>query len=157
MIAQEDTLYYYEVECCSPVVYKSYAHCYYYRQHDDSVMHTRTVDRAKRYYTSMLEMLRVYKVHQSSGNYLDANILEDKIKHSEYNVVTCLSAIPDKPYVKKELRRLKNEKQYPCQFYLPILKRQFVRNLLPFLSPIPPFFWLNHYLYRVKYFIDQQL
>ena len=153
MIAQEDTLYYYEVECCSPVVFKSSAPCYYYRQRSSSVMHTRSVDRSKRYYEAMLEMLRVYEAHRSSGKFLDAARLEDKIRHSEHNVVACLSAIPDTPYVRQELKRLRSEGRYPCRYYPPILRRSFARNLLPFLNPLPPFFWLSHFLYRVKYAI----
>lgn len=151
MIAQEDTLYYYEVECCSPVVFKSSAPCYYYRQRSSSVMHTRSVDRAKRYYEAMLEMLRVYEAHRSSGKFLDAARLEDKIRHSEHNVVACLSAIPDTAYVKQELKRLRSEGRYPCRYYPPILKSSFARNLLPFLNPLPPFFWLNHLLYKAMY------
>lgn len=153
MIAQEDTLYYYEVECCAPVVYKVHAVCYYYRQRSSSVMHTRSVNRAKNYYTAMLEMLRVYEEHLQHGHYRSRERLEDKIKHSEHNVVACLSAIPDTPYVKQELKRLKAEKRYPCRYYPPILKRNIIRNILPFLNPIPLFFWLNHYIYKAKYAI----
>ena len=153
MIAQEDTLYYYEIECCSPVVYKTQSVCYYYRQRSSSVMHARSVDRAKNYYASMLEMLNVYEQHLKSGNYLERERLEDKIRHSEHNVVACLSAIPDTPFVKQELKRLKAEKRYPCRYYPPILKSNTARNILPFLNPILPFFWLNHYIYKAKYAI----
>ena len=151
MIAQEDTLYYYEIQCCTPVVYKTHAVCYYYRQRSSSVMHTRSVERAKNYYASMLEMLRVYEVHRDRGRDPDSAVLEDKIRHSEHNVAACLSAIPDTPYVRQELKRLRAEKRYPCRFYPPILSRRFARNLLPFLNPILPFFWLNHVLYKIKY------
>ena len=156
MMAQEDTLYYYEVECCSPVVYKRPVACYYYRQRSSSVMHARSVERAKNYYASMLEMLRVYEARRESGKYLDGDRLEDKIQHSEHNVVACLSAIPDTPYVRRELKQLREENRYPCRFYPPILKRSFVRNLLPFLNPIPPFFWLNHVLNKAKYAIQNR-
>lgn len=153
MIAQEDTLYYYEVECCAPVVYKTLAPCYYYRQRSSSVMHTRSVERAKNYYAAMLEMLRVYEVHRDAGTDPDKAVLEDKIRHSEHNVVACLSAIPDTAYVKRELKRMRSAGRYPCRYYPPILSRNFARNLLPFLNPLPPFFWLNHFLYKAKYTI----
>lgn len=151
MIAQEDTLFYYETECCRPSVYKTRTVCYLYRQRQSSVMHTRSVERAKNYYLSMREMLRVYEYYRDSRKYINADVIEDKISHSRHNTATCLSAVTDTGYVKIELKQLKKEKIYPYKFYTPILKKGFIRNLIPFLCPIQPFFWLNHFMYKIKY------
>lgn len=155
MIAQEDTLFYYETECCSPVVYKTDGVCCCYRQRAASVMHVRSAERAKNYYLAMREMLRVYESYRACDRAPDAEQLDDKIRHSEHNVIACLSAIPDTAYVRDELNRLRKEQRYPGRFYRPILKRGFLRNLLPFLNPIPMFFWINHYLYKIKYSLRQ--
>lgn len=151
MIAQEDTLFYYEFSLKTKNVYKWEVPCYLYRQRKSSVMNTHNEERNKKYYISMREMLKVYIKHLENGDYTDLNVLERKIHHSKQNVVTCLAMIHDKKYIKSQLKLLRKEKSYPYKFRKEVFKSSdsFLRKVLIYLLPIKPFFWLYHFLYTV--------
>jgi hypothetical protein len=148
MIAQEDTLFYYEFALKTDQVYKCNVPCYLYRQRSASVMNTRNDQRARKYYQSMLEMLMVYQHHQDTEDYDDKEILDQKIHHSKQNVTQCLASIKDKKYVKEQMKFLKNKKIYPYPFRKAALKmKPSYLGLLTFLLPLKPFFWLYHFIY----------
>lgn len=148
MIAQEDTLFYYQFSLKTNMVYKCNIPCYLYRQRSASVMNTRNDHRARNYYLSMLEMLSVYQNHLDVGDFDDKKILNQKIHHSKQNVAQCLASIKDKKYINEQIRFLKNEKIYPYPFRKAALKmKPFYLGILTFLLPIKPFFWLYHCIY----------
>ena len=148
MIAQEDTLFYYEFSLKSQRIYKCDAYCYLYRQRMSSVMHSHSDERSKKYYLSMLEMLRVYRKHLETGDFDDKAVLERKIHHSKQNVAQCLASVRDKKYIKEQFVILKKEKIYPYKFRKAALDtRPFYLGALTFMLPLKPFFWLYHFVY----------
>ena len=148
MIAQEDTLFYYEFSLKTDKVYKCNVPCYLYRQRSASVMNTRNDMRARKYYLSMLEMLRVYQNHLDIGDFDDKELLDQKIHHSKQNVTQCLASVKDRKYIETQMRILKSESIYPYKFRKTALKmKPFYLGLLTFLLPLKPFFWLYHYIY----------
>lgn len=152
MIAQEDTLFYYEFSLRSDRIYKCDLNCYLYRQRLTSVMHSHGDERAKKYYLSMLELLKVYQEHLDNGDYNDIEILKHKIHQSKQSVAQCLAAVTDRKYVKNELRALKEKKIYPYKLRKETLKsKPFYMGLLTFLLPIKPFFWLYHFIYKTAH------
>lgn len=152
MIAQEDTLFYYECFLRTQSVYMCDVPCYLYRQRASSVMHNRSDQRARKYYLSMLEMLLVYQSHMEQKDYDDQEILEKKILHSRQNVAQCLASIRDKRYIKEQLKILRKEKIYPYRFRVETLKsKPRYLALLVFLLPVDPFFWLYHYVYAATH------
>lgn len=148
MIAQEDTLFYYEFSLKTDKIYKCNVPCYLYRQRRASVMNTRNDQRATKYYLSMKEMLRVYQNHLDSNDFNDKEVLEQKIHHSKQNIAQCLASIGDKKYIKEQLKFLKEEKIYPYKFRKAALKmKPFYQGILTFMLPLKPFFWFYHYVY----------
>ena len=111
MIAQEDTLFYYEFALKSPIIVKSDLPCYLYRQRRNSIMHSRNEERTKKYYESMIIMYEVYKRHLC--DYDNEEILKKKIHHTQQNVAFYLAMLLDHSYVKREMRRLKEARIYP--------------------------------------------
>lgn len=152
MIAQEDTLFYYEFALKTDNIYKLELPCYLYRQRKTSVMHSHSEERSKKYYLAMREMLRVYKDHLTKKDYKDLTVLQRKIHHSQQNIATCLAAISDKKYIKQELKILKKEKVYPYKFRKAALKTKdpLALRIVVFLMPIKPFFWLYHKMYQIR-------
>ncbi len=154
MIAQEDTLFYYEFLLKTKNVIKCEAPCYLYRQRATSVMHTRTVERAKKYYTSMLAMLKTYEQHLMKKDYTDIDILTEKIHHSRQNVATTLCGVCDTKYVYEQLKFLKREKIYPYPFRKNVFlgNRSILYKWLIFLTPIQVCFWIQHFSYKIMYY-----
>lgn len=152
MIAQEDTLFCWEYSLKTQKVYKCDVVCYLYRQRTSSVMNSRTDERARKYYLSMVEMLRVYRSHLETGDFDDRDVLEEKIHHSKQNITMCLASIQDKAYVKQHLVALKKDGVYPYRFRAATLKiKPFYLGVLTYLLPLKPFFWLYHWAYMRKY------
>lgn len=152
MVAQEDTLFYYEYGLKTQKVFKCDVECYLYRQRESSVMNTRNDQRARRYYRSMVEMLRVYRAHMSAGDFDDRAILEEKIHHSRQNVTQCLASIHDKAFIKEQMKGLKTEGVYPYPFRKAALKmRPWYLGFLTYMLPWKPFFWLYHYIYVARH------
>lgn len=148
MIAQEDTLFYYEFSLKSNKIYKCNLNCYLYRQRTSSVMHSHSDERTKKYYLSLVEMLRVYQEHLDSGDYDDVELLKDKIHHSKQNVAQYLASVRDKAYIKQQLKLLKEMQIYPYKFRKAALKsKPFYMGALTFLLPLKPFFWMYHFIY----------
>lgn len=149
MIAQEDTLFYYEIEQAFPVVIKTDAVCYLYRQRKSSVMHRRSEERIEQYYSSMRIMLEVYLDYLHSGKYRDKDILTGKIHRSYENVCSCLAQCTDHAFVKKNLKELKSLGYYPYPFRKAVFKQNSskVKALLDYLLPIELCFWLAHSVY----------
>ena len=73
-------------------------------------MHSRSDERMKKYYFSMLEMLRVYKEHYDNKDYDNEKLLKDKILHSRQNVTTCLASIQDDLFVQEQFKIIKDKK-----------------------------------------------
>ncbi|MBQ4105834.1 MAG: glycosyltransferase family 2 protein [Clostridia bacterium] len=152
MIAQEDTLFYYEFSLKTDSIIKYNAPCYIYRQRATSVMHSKSAERSKRYYESMRIMHRVYSEHLRTGDYKDKAVLLHKLHHMQQNITVCLALVPDSSYVKQELKDLKKQKIYPYKFRKDALKSKesFLRRTLFYLQPLEPFFWLLHLSGKIK-------
>lgn len=152
MVAQEDTLFYYQYRMRSQRIFQCDAECYLYRQRASSVMNTRNDQRARKYYFSMVEMLRVYREHLDTGDYTDKELLEDKISHSQQNVAQCLAGIRDKAFIKEQLKELKARGDYPYKLRSAAFKvKPFYMGCLIFLLPCKPFFWLYHSIYMARH------
>lgn len=149
MIAQEDTLFYYEAEQHYPKVIKTDAVCYLYRQRQSSVMHQRTEKRIEQYYFSMRIMLEVYLDYLNSNKYRDKDILTEKIHRSYENVSACLAQCTDNAFVRKNLKEIKILGYYPYPFRKAALKQKGsrIKALLTYLLPIEPCFWVIHFIY----------
>lgn len=78
MIAQEDTLFYYQFEQCERKLVKLDAFIYCYRQRADSVMNVRTEAKRKGYYYAMREMLNVYNDMLKNRDIADSITLSKK-------------------------------------------------------------------------------
>lgn len=152
MIAQEDTLFYYEFSLRTTEIYKWEKNCYLYRQRSSSVMNSHSDVRAQKYYRSMREMLRVYQEHLEQNDYNDKESLLRKIHHSKQNVASCLASLQDRKFIRAELKKLKKEKVYPFKLRQETLQGggPFVQRLLTFLLPIEPLFWAYHFVYIVR-------
>lgn len=122
MVAQEDTLFYFQFSMKTQSIYKAQTYCYLYRIRSTSVMHSKSDERMKKYYFSMLEMLRVYQEHYANKEYNNEETIKDKILHSRQNVATCLASIQDDAFVKEQLRYIKAQKIYPYPFRRKVLK-----------------------------------
>lgn len=150
MIAQEDTLFYYLFPLRTKRIYKSQKYCYMYRIRSDSVMHARTDERMKKYYFSMLEMLRVYQRCKANKEYTSEKLIDDRILHSRQNVATCLASVQDDAFVAEQLRHIKREGIYPYPFRTAVFKGEgnFLLKVLKFLMPIEMVFHMYRYIYR---------
>lgn len=149
MIAQEDTLFYYEIEQADPVMIKTDAVCYLYRQRQSSVMHRKSEERIERYYFSMRIMLEVYLEWLHSGKYRDKDELTEKIHRSYENVCSCLAQCTDHAFVKKNLKELKSLGYYPYPFRKAVFRQNGskLKAVLDYLLPIEMCFWLAHFSY----------
>lgn len=149
MIAQEDTLFYYEAEQHSPKTIKTDAVCYLYRQRSTSVMNHRSEERIQKYYKSMRIMLDVYNGYLKSGTYKDEAVLKAKIHHTYENICSCLAQCTDNAFVKEQFRELKELGYYPYPFRKEALKKQGSRIMaaLDFLLPVEVCFWIIHFAY----------
>lgn len=138
MIAQEDTLFYYEIEQCFPKIIKTDVVCYLYRQRNASVMHQKTEKRMHKYYQSMIIMLDVYYSYWNSGTYRSERVLKVKILHSHENICACLAKCTDELFVRENFRRLKAMGYYPYPFRKETLKRNGTKiaAILDFLLPV---------------------
>ena len=151
MIAQEDTLFYYELEQKYPKIIKTNAICYLYRQRNVSVMHQKSEIRMQKYYQSMRIMLDVYNGYLEAGTYRDKNVLQSKIHRSYENVFSCLAQCTDKKFVKENFRQLKQLGYYPYPLRRAALKNKGskIKAFLDFLLPIEVCFWCVHYIYSM--------
>ncbi len=150
MIAQEDTLFYYEVDQCYPSVVKTDSVCYLYRMRNTSVMHSRSSGRTKAYYESMKIMMGVYCKYWEKGQYRDAAELQQKIHHMKENLALCLAMCSDETMVKKEIKCLKAKGYYPYPLRKESLNHPSkVRGMMLYLLPFSLFFWLEHWLFKI--------
>ena len=152
MIAQEDTLFYYQFSMKTKSIYKAQTYCYLYRIRTTSIMHSKNDERMKKYYFSMLEMLRVYQEHYLNKEYDNEEVLKDKILHSRQNIATCLASVQDDLFVKEQFEYIKNKKIYPYPFRIKTLKgkESFSVRILRFLMPIKIMFYMYRYIYKMK-------
>lgn len=153
MIAQEDTLFYFEFGLRTANIYKFQEPCYIYRQRSTSIMHTRDSLRAQRYYDSMREMYRVYMYHFKSNDYKEKDVLLDKLNHMKQNLVLSLAGIENSKEVYNQLMKLKKDGLYPYKltkkYISPLLP--LYRKLLYYFLPIELVFWVLHILYKIRY------
>ena len=151
MIAQEDTLYYYEISLRAKNIYRFDEPSYLYRQRSTSIIHTRDSKRALKYYYSMLEMYHVYKHHYDTGDFDNETILLNKLAHMRQNLALTVVGLQDTRMVISEFKKLKQEKLYPyTQKVLP------PSGLLRIILKILPYeigFWFIHLLYKIRYLI----
>ena len=152
MIAQEDTLFYYQFSMKTKKIYKAQTYCYLYRIRPSSIMHSRSDDRMKKYYFSMIEMLRVYQDHYLNTEYDNEARLKDKILHSRQNIATCLASIQDDLFVREQLKFIKQQKIYPFPFRIKTLmgKGKIHIKLLSFLIPIEIVFYIYRFVYKYR-------
>ncbi len=153
MIAQEDTLFYYQFSLRVNDIIKYENPCYIYRQRATSVMHSKSEERSRKYYTSMCVMYDVYNEHLSKGDYKSKERLLEKIHHMRENITITLAGIPSTKFVRSEMKELKKKGIYPY----PFRKQSFgwngnlLRGVLFFLQPIKPFFWILHIIYKIYF------
>lgn len=147
MIAQEDTLFYYEFEQRNPKIVKLDVASYYYRMRPNSVMHSKSEERSKAYYQSMCIMLDVYRSYYNKYDVCDAN-LKEKINHSQENIALCLALIKDTAFVKVEMRNLQNNGLYPFPTRWAALRGNsgIFYKVNSVLLPHTLYFWFLHYL-----------
>lgn len=151
MIAQEDTLLYYQFSLRTDVVIKYNGILYIYRQCKSSVMHSRNSERSKKYYNSMVIMYDVYNAHYKNKDYRDEMVLLKKLHHMRQNLASVLALVDDSDFVKRELKRLKQQKLYPYPLRWSAIKGKdsLVRRIIIFLLPIEPIFWLSHKIFKI--------
>lgn len=154
MIAQEDTLFYYEVSLHTQNIFHFAETAYIYRQRESSIMHSHSAKRALQYYHSMQEMYLVYKRYFTSGLPISKDLLSEKIEHMQQNLALTLAVVNDSRIVKAELKELKKERIYPYQ-------RNFLGNSTPnivlnFLLKKEFGFWIIHLLSKIKLLISRQ-
>ena len=152
MIAQEDTLFYYEFSQYTENIYKTDSICYLYRQRNSSVMHSSSENRTKAYFESMKIMTAVYYDYFNKKNCEDIR-LEKKIHHCKQNLVSTLAISKDHKYVKQQLELLKEKGWYPYRFRLECLRGPGnpVEKVMNFLLPLEPLFWIVHFIYSTAY------
>lgn len=152
MIAQEDTLFYYQFSLETKNIYKAQTYCYLYRIRSTSIMHSKNDERMKKYYFSMLEMLRVYQECYAKKKYDNEEVLVDKMLHSRQNVATCLASVQDDSFVKEQLRFIKSQKIYPYPFRIKTLrgKEKLPVKILKFFIPIEIIFHTYRRIYKMK-------
>ncbi len=152
MIAQEDTLFYWDMSLCNPAQYKYEGICYLYRQRANSVMHTKNLERSVKYYYAMREMLSVYQRQLEIVPADKRMQLLEKIHHSQENVASTLFAVTDTKFVKEELHKIKREGLYPYKFRKAALHgKKTIRKVLFYLLPIEPIGWMMHFAYKVYF------
>lgn len=154
MIAQEDTLFYYEFSLRTKDIYSVDKPLYIYRLRYNSVMHTRDSNRALKYYYSMREMYRIYKKHLDAEDYRDREELVDKLAQMKQNLALTVSAIKNSKRVRLELYNLKKEGLYPYKkiFFSSGIVRRFILSILPYECG----FWLIHICYKIRYILNDQ-
>ena len=158
MIAQEDTLFYFEFGLRTTNIYKFQEPCYIYRQRPTSVMHTRDALRAERYYDSILELYRVYMRHFELNDYKDKDVLLEKLNHIKQSLVLTLASMKNSTKVYNQLKQLKKDGMYPYKLttkYIPPLLPWY-QKLLYYLLPIELDFWGLHMLYKIRYKIHHK-
>lgn len=153
MIAQEDTLFYYQFSLRVNDIIKYENPCYIYRQRDSSVMHSKSEERSRRYYTSMRVMYDVYNTHLLKGDYKSKERLLKKIHHTRENIATTLAGVPNTSFVRSEMRELRKKGIYPYPFRKQSLRSNgnLLKRILFFLQPIEMFFWVLHILYKIYF------
>lgn len=151
MIAQEDTLLYYQFSLRTDMVIKYNGIVYIYRQRKSSVMHSKNSERSKKYYNSMVIMYNVYNEHYKNKDYRDEKVLIKKLHHMRQNLASVLATVDDSDFVKRELKRLKQQKLYPYPLRWSALKgnNNLIRRIIYFLLPIEPIFWLSHKVFKM--------
>lgn len=154
MIAQEDTLFYFEMSLHTKNIFHFNEVAYVYRQRASSVMHSHSAKRALQYYHSMQEMYLVYKKYFTSGLPISKDLLSEKIEHMQQNLALTLAVVNDSRMVKAELKELKKERIYPYQ-------RNFLGNstqniVLNFLLKKEFGFWIIHFLSKIKLLLSRQ-
>ena len=146
MIAQEDTLFYYEYRQCGGKTIKTESVCYLYRQRNGSVMHDHSEKRNQAYYRSMRKMLEVFNDYLEKGTYTDLEELQRKILHTKENIAVRLALCKDHAFVKREFAEIQRIGAYPYAFRKATLKRARspLYNYICYLMPIKPVFWIVH-------------
>lgn len=146
MIAQEDTLFYYEYRQCGGKTIKTDSAGYLYRQRSSSVMHSHSEKRNQAYYRSMRKMLEVFSDYLEKGTYKDLDELQRKILHTKENIAVRLALCKDHAFVKREFAEIRKIGAYPYAFRRETLNRARspLYNCICYLMPIKPVFWIVH-------------
>lgn len=152
LIAQEDTLFYYEMKQNDMRVLKTEKIGYLYRQRESSIMHMCSDEKNINYYKSMIAMFSVYHEKLESEKYRNRKELCQRIHHTQENITWTLAMIKDEKYVHEEFEQLNISGIYPYRLRWHLLKtsRPMKLKIMMFLLPIKPFFWLVHKLLVVR-------
>lgn len=152
MIAQEDTLFYYEVSLHTQNIFHFAETAYIYRQRESSIMHSHGAKRAFQYYQSMQEMYRVYKNYLISESPISKGLLIEKIEQMRQNLVLTLARVYETRRVKTELKVLKQEGIYPYRKnFLSNSKKNIILNCL---LKKEYGFWIIHFAAKLKMLIS---
>ena len=155
MIAQEDTLFYFEFRNRTSDIYKFDEVCYIYRQRSTSVSHAHSIQRSLKYYNSMLELYKVYQSYLQEGKCVDEEGTLDRLTHMKQSLALTLAAVYDTKYVRSELAKLKRMKIYPYSFTKRYINSSdsVVQKLLTYMLPFELDFYVLHYLYKIRHVI----
>ena len=150
MIAQEDTLFYYEISLFVDTVLKTDTEVYCYRKRSTSIMNSHSEEKNKKYYESMKIMYSVYKKYLDLKIYKNEANLKAKIHHTRENLALSLALCTDNKFVKDEMKALKKKGVYPYPFRKNALyaKRSKIINFLVFTLPIYPCFLIAHFIFN---------
>ena len=154
MIAQEDTLFYYELGLHTNQIFQFKEFAYIYRQRHDSVMHSHNAQRALQYYYSMKEMYRVYMNYYISALSLNRNQLKEKLEHMRQNLALTLVGVNDTSFIREELQTLKKQKIYPYQTNF--LQKKRFDKILDYLLKRQWGFWILHFIAKMKLLISKR-
>ncbi len=90
-------------------------------------------------------------VNSEEEGFCKKEVLQSALCQVKQNNLHYLASIKDRRFIKNEFGRLKKG-LYPYPFRKEQLKNRFnIKNLLLFLMPIEPFFWMLHLLYKFKF------
>ena len=147
MIAQEDTLFYYEFSLRTDSIYKVKTPCYLYRMRKGSVMHRCDNERQKKYYESMKELLFMYEYYLEKGEFIDLSDLQYRINKMRQNVALCLSIVKEKEYIDNEIKLLQNKVNIYKEAKT-ALKREGPKiiKICAFFLSAKQLFWMYHWI-----------
>ena len=149
MIAQEDTLFYYEMGLKVRRIHYVTEPVYIYRQRSSSIMHRHDSRKAMKYYKSMYAMLDVYENYYSQNDCEDKERLKLRILQQSQNLALCLVAINDTKFVRKELKSLKAIGHFPLKsLFLPSSP---IQSTMIKMLKNDWGFWILHTIYRIRY------
>ena len=82
---------------------------YLYRKRPSSIMRTKTVERDKKYYESILMLYDAYKERYELKEYICVEAIKEAITRTNHYAIFSLCRIPDTTYVLQNKERVKGK------------------------------------------------